>query len=229
MNFFDDLLKEVKECLAHLAPKEVPCIKAWQDIGRNELVLQRDMAYELDGIGFNLVTSQPIGESGVIILGRNLNEITASTRFCRISVIQIDDVEDEQKAYNLIRKIEYAKYHYFPKGFMIRTASSSHKEIVRVSKSALKDGLSLEGVGNILINKYRENDAVKAVKVIYITDKDADYDRLTKISKTNYDITEALNHIMNNVTFDCKSCNLKPICDEVEGMKELHFKNSGMK
>jgi hypothetical protein len=22
---------------------------------------------------------------------------------------------------------------------------------------------------------------------------------------------------------DCNACNLKPICDEVEGLKELHF------
>ena len=229
MNFFDDLLKEVKDCLSPLTPKIFTHSKAWQDTGRNELVLQRDMAYELDGTGFNLVTSKSIGEDSVVLYGKNLNEITENTKFCRISVIQIEDVEDEQKAYNLIRKIEYAKYHYFPKGFMIRTASSSHKEIVRVSKSTLKEGLSFDGVGNILINKYKENSAVKAVRVIYICDDSVDYNRLSKISEKNYDITEALNHIMNNVTFDCKSCNLKPICDEVEGMKELHFKNAGMK
>jgi hypothetical protein len=33
---------------------------------------------------------------------------------------------------------------------------------------------------------------------------------------------------MQNINFDCSTCNLKPICDEVEGMRELHFKNSGM-
>ena len=229
MNFFDDLLNEIKSCLSSFAPKIFTSAKAWQDAGRNELVLQRDMAYELDGIGFNLVTSKQIGEDSIVLFGNDLGEIKSDTKFCRVSIIQIDDVEDEQTAYNLIRKIEYAKYHYFPKGFMIRTASTSHKEIVRISKTALKDGLSFEGVGNILINKYRENSAVKAVKVIYISDDGVDYDRLTKISEKNYDITEALNHIMNNVTFDCKSCNLKAICDEIEGMKELHFRNAGMK
>ncbi len=229
MNFFDDLLNEVKLCLSDLTSRSYSPDIVWNDIGKNELVLQRDMAYELDGVGFNLVTSKPIGDDGVIVYGSDLNEITRGTKFCRISVIEIDDVDDEQKAYNLIRKIEYAKYHYFPEGFMIRTASSSHKEIARVSKSALGRGLSFAGIGSILINKYKENSAVKAVKVIYITDRSVDYDRLTKLAKRNYDITEALNHIMNNITFDCKSCNLKPICDEVEGMKELHFKNAGMK
>lgn len=229
MNFFDDLLNEVELCLSDLKSSSYPLGKPWNDIGKNELVLQRDMAYELDGVGFNLVTSKLIGDDGVIVYGPDLNEIKGETKFCRISVIQIDDVEDEQTAYNLIRKIEYAKYHYFPEGFMIRTASASHKEIARVSKSALGRGLGFSGIGSILINKYKENSAVKAVKVIYITDSCVDYDKLTKLAKRNYDITEALNHIMNNITFDCKSCNLKPICDEVEGMKELHFKNAGMK
>lgn len=227
MNFFDDLLNEVGDCLKGLTPRELGN-KAWQDIGKNELVLQRDMAFELDGIGFNLVTSKEIGDDGVVLFGNELSEIAGENRLFRISVIQIDDIDDEQKAYNLIRKIEYSKYHYFPKGFMVRTASSSHKEMVRVSKSSLNSGLSLEGVGNILVNKYRENSAVKAVKVVYVNDKSVDYDRLERISKKNYDITETLNHIMNNVTFDCKSCNLKPICDEVEGMRELHFRSAGM-
>ena len=226
MNFFDDLLNDVDECISGFDRKVSQTGRAWEDVGRNEVVLQRDSRYELDGVGFNIVTSNDIGEDEIIVIGDDLSEITADRKFARISLIQINDVEDEQKAYNLIKKIEYAKYHYHPKGFMIRTSSSSHNEIVRVSKSALSNGLSFGGVGSILINKYKAIDAVCAVKLIYITDKSADYDRLEKIAGRNYDIAETLNHIMNNVNFDCNTCNLKAVCDEVEGMKELHFKNS---
>lgn len=228
MNFFDDLVKEVNECLDGRAQKSYPLGKPWQDAGRNEVILKRDTEYELDGIGFNLVSSLPVGESRVVVIGPELNQIKDEARYCRISLIQIDDVDDEQTAYNLIRKVEYAKYHYFPKGFMVRTASTSHKEMVRVSKSALKEGLNFEGVGNLLVNKYLENKAVRAVKLIYITDQSVNFDRLEKISSRNYAITETLNHIMTNVNFDCSTCNLKPVCDEVEGMKELHFKNAKM-
>lgn len=226
MNFFDDLLKEVDECISGFEQKSYQLGRVWEDVGRNEVVLQRDSQYELDGVGFNIVTSKCIGEDEIIIIGDDLNEISSDRKFARISLIQINDIDDEQKAYNLIKKIEYSKYHYYPKGFMIRTASSSHKEPVRVSKAALSKGLSLEGVGNILINKYKEIDAVCAVKLIYITDKAADYERFEKAAEHNYNIAETLNHIMNSVNFDCTTCNLKPICDEVEGMKELHFKNS---
>ena len=36
-------------------------------------------------------------------------------------------------------------------------------------------------------------------------------------------ITNTLTHIMEGLPTDCTVCQLKDICDEVEGMKELHF------
>ncbi|MGN0527829.1 MAG: hypothetical protein ACI4IE_01750, partial [Eubacterium sp.] len=162
------------------------------------------------------------------VLGEDLNEISSGRSFARISIASIDDVEDEQKAYNLIKKIEYVKYHYFPKGYMMRTSSSSFKEVVRLSKQAIADSISFEKVGNLLIGKYLGNKSVKSVKIIYVTDKNFDFSSLKKIAAKNSEVLKALNHVMNSVNFDCSSCNLKPICDEVEGMKELHFKKSGM-
>lgn len=228
MNFFDGIIEEVENSLSPLSKKIYSVDTSWQDLGRNELVLQRDSAFELDGVGFNLVTSKDIGNDEIEVIGADLNQLSTDTTFSRISFIQMEDFEDEQKAYDVIRKVEYAKYHYFPKGYMVRTASSTHRENVRISKSALQSGLSFQKVGSLLIKKYKENPNVKAVKVLFVTDKSVDYQRLEKLATKNYDITETLNHVMNNLTFDCNACNLKAICDEVEGMKELHFKNSKM-
>ena len=63
-----------------------------------------------------------------------------------------------------------------------------------------------------------------SVKVIFVTEEKVDFSSLSAIAEKNNKITETLNHIMNSVNFDCDTCNLKAICDEVEGMKELHFK-----
>ena len=227
MDFFNSLIENTNELLGTLPTKSLAHNKNndWADLGYNQVILQRDTAFEIGGTGFNLVTSNEINDE-IVIIGKDLNELNADCKFARISVIQIEDTADEQKAYNLIRKIEYVKYHYFPDGYMIRTSSRSHKEAVRVSKSAIKNGISFERVGNLLINKYKEISAVKGVKVIFITDENADYNALSTLAEKNNQITETLNHIMNNVNFDCSTCNLKPICDEVEGMKELHFKTS---
>ncbi len=227
MDFFNSLIENTNELLGALPQKALAynTTNAWEDLGYNQVILQRDTAFELGGTGFNLVTSQNVDDE-IIIIGKDLNEINSDCKFARISVIQIEDTADEQKAYNLIRKIEYVKYHYFPDGYMIRTSSRSHKEAVRVSKKAIKNGISFERVGNLLIKKYKEIPAVKGVKVIFVTDESTDYNALSTLAQKNNQITETLNHIMNNVNFDCSTCNLKPICDEVEGMKELHFKTS---
>ena len=230
MNFFDSIIEEAKECLAPFEKKTYPVDKIgrWQRLDHSEVIMMRDTAYELDGSGFNLVTSNEIGESEIVVIGKNLGEITSDCAFARISLLQLDDVDDEQKAYNLIRKVEYAKYHFFPKGFMMRSSSHSQKENVRVSKAELKSGLSFEKAGRLLYDEYMKNSAVKAVKIIFVTDGGVDFKRLEALSRKNYEVTKALNHVMNSVNFDCDTCNLKPICDEVEGMKELHFKNAEM-
>ena len=226
MNFFDGLIDETNALLEGFVKHEYPYGKKWKDLGRNTLVLKRDEAFELDGVGFNLVTSRDIGESGVTVIGSELNEINDETRFARISLISMQAFDDEQKSYDTIRKIEYSKYHYFPEGFMVRTVSTSHKENVRVTKKALNEGITFECVGNLLLGKYLENPAVISARVIYVTNQGADFASLEAIAEKNYEITETLNHIMKNIPLDCSSCRLKPICDEVEGMRELHFKNA---
>lgn len=227
MEFFDSLISEVSALTGkfYLKSFSFDTNNAWADIGYNQVILQRDTCFELSGTGFNLTTSSHIDDE-IIVAGADLSEIKKDCKFARISVVQIENQNNEQKFYNLIRKIEYVKYHYFPDGYMIRTSSRSHKEAVRVSKSAVKNGVSFEKIGNLLINKYKEIPGVKGVKVIFITDPEADFKTLEKAAEKSNSITEALNHIMNSVKFDCDSCNLKPVCDEVEGMKELHFKNS---
>lgn len=233
MDYFNRLISEVK---AAVEPLEKSVYyraqgEAWEDAGRNEVVLLRDTAFELGGsglpaVGFNLVTSQDIGESGVTVVGKNIGSIKGDCAFARISLIEIDDIADEQTAYNAIRKIEYVKYHIFPAGYMMRTSSESFREQVRVSREAVKKGISFEKIGNSLIDRYLENKAVKAARVIFVTHENADYTGFYKAAVKNNEITKTLNHALNSVSFDCNSCNLKAVCDEVEGMRELHFKKS---
>ncbi len=226
MNFFDSLIDDVmslsksSEIISY--PYDVSACR--KDTGYSQVIMQRDTAFELSGTGMSLVTSSEIKDE-IIVVGGDLGKIGENRRFARVSIVQTEDIGDEQKAYNLIRKIEYVKYHYFPDGYMIRTSSSSHKEAVRVAKSAIKEGINFYQVGNLLIKKYKEIDSVRGVKVIFVTVPDADYDSFSRIAEKCNNITKTLNHVMNTVNFDCDTCNLKPICDEVEGMRELHFRN----
>ena len=217
MKFFDSLIAETEKLISSFPKKDFPKGLPWQDSGESQIIMRRDTAYELEGAGFNLVTSSDVSD-GIILIGDDLSEIRENRRFARITIVQTEDAGDEQKEYNLIKKIDYVKYHIFPVGYMMRSTSRSHKEAVRVSKKAIKDGADFCKIGSLMIEKYKENPAVKGVKVIFITDLKADYPSAEKIAEKNYAITETLNHVMNNIVFDCDTCKLKAICDEVEGM-----------
>lgn len=75
----------------------------------------------------------------------------------------------------------------------------------------------------MFIKSYRKNPNVEAVKLIFITDPKFPYQDLEVQAKRAEQITRAIDHILKNLAMDCNVCSLKQICDEVEGMKELHF------
>lgn len=228
MELFNSLIKDTLELLKPFKSREYPYSEneLWNDEGHSSVILQRDCAYELKGTGFNLVTSSELSDR-VIVYGKELKEIKSDCSFVRISLISVENTDDEQKAFDLIKKAEYVKYHVFPEGYMIRSTSTSNKEAVRISKKALRKGIDFYKTGNLLISKYKEIPEVKAVTVIFVTEQSASFEAFFKIAEKSTSITKALNHIMEKVNFDCDSCNLKPLCDEVEGMRELHFKSAG--
>lgn len=228
MEFFSSVIDEFSDLVGNCDAKQYfyKTDNVWRLENYSHIILQRDTACELDGTGFNIFTSANL-ESGVVVIGNDLSALREKNKFSRVCIVKIDDSENEQNNYNLIRKIDYIKYHFFPEGYMIRTSSRAHKEGVRVSDDAIRNGISFEKIGNSLINMYLENPAVRAVKVYFITEKSADYNTLEAMAQKCNDITETFNHVMNSINFDCNTCKLKPVCDEVEGMKELHFKNVG--
>ena len=62
-----------------------------------------------------------------------------------------------------------------------------------------------------------------AAKVIFVTEKGMDYAAMQKEAKKANDVTGTLTHILEGLPTDCSVCALKDVCEEVEGMKELHF------
>ena len=225
MKFFDSLIRETETLLASSSKKGFLRTFPWKDAEQNQMIVLRDTAFELEGVGFNLVTSAEIPD-GILLVGDDLDSIRENRQFARISLVQIQDGSNDQAEYNLIKKIDYVKYHIFPEGFMMRSTSRSYLEAVRISKTAMQNGINFQRIGSLMIDKYHQIPAVKGVTVIFVTAPNVDYVQFNKIAEKSHAVTETLNHVMNKVVFDCDTCNLKVICDEVEGMKSLHFSQS---
>ena len=106
---------------------------------------------------------------------------------------------------------------------MVRMSPESHREQIRVSKKAIAGGISFEKLGVNYIAEYKKNPNVVNATVIFATDPTLDYAKLQALAKMSVDVTGTLTHIFEGLPTDCSVCALKDICDEVEGMKELHF------
>ena len=204
---------------------------AWKDVGSSELVLQKDAAYELGASGkgsanYVLFSSSPelVDKDQVLLYGPDLKDVRGDCDFARIVLLRVGVLEgDDEKVYRTLKDIEFAKYHVNPEGYMVRMSPESYREQVRVSRQAIRKGISFRNVGCSYIKAYRQDENVLRATVIFITQPGLDYAAMKANAKKASDVTGTLTHILEGLPTDCSVCSLKGICDEVEGMKELHF------
>lgn len=232
---YDDIIRKTMSLLSKEKPREYahdPNNMAAQG-KRNELILRRETAFELGessfpSLAYLLLTDNEelISQDRILLYGKDLGEISEDCPFARISILLTDDMgsQGEQGIYDTINEIDMKKYAVAPAGYMMRASHFSNREQVRVSKNAVKSGLSFEQVGNLFIKKYKENEHVRAVTVIFISLSSGPYEKLSDLAKGSGEITRALNHIFEDSDLDCAACQWKPLCDETEGMKSLHSK-----
>ena len=237
MVLYNSIIEGIPELLGQTAPKRYAYdpAQAWPDAGAFELVMLRDAAFELGGSGtqavnFTCVTSSPklVDRDEIVVCGPDLQQLRGDHDYLRISILRVGDIEsddedDTEQAFRAVQALDFVKYKVFPKGYMLRTSSDNDREQVRVSKAALQSGISFARVGASFIRQYRRDPNVLAAKVIFVTAPDADYAGARRCAKDVRNITLSLSQILKGMPTDCGSCSLKPICDEVEGMKELHF------
>ena len=199
----------------------------WQDVGKQNLVLRAEMSYELGAgtlpaVSFLGVTSSKelVPTDSMLLYGQDLSQISADTPYARITLLRIDDklLGTGEAIYDAVRRFANTRYKVNPKGFMSRISTSNNHEPVRVSKTALEEGLSFAKVARLFLDAYKAQPEVIAVQVIFVTLTNFNYGELVKLTHKNYEITTALDHILRDVKMDCASCKLQSICSEVESL-----------
>ncbi len=236
----------VRGC-AHLPASAA--LPLWPETAACELVLRRDAAFELGGSGqpsvnFACASSDTglIPADEVLLYGPDLAAIKADSPYARIALVTVSGIDRDTQAarnadtgtaadrdealYRAVREIDFIKYHVFPRGFMMRSSPQSFEEQVRVDRAELSNGMSFAAIGGAFIRHYHGNPGIQHVRLIFITDPKADYASLRAIAEDVDAVTKNLTHIMNGMAANCSSCQLKPLCDEVEGMRELHFRHN---
>ena len=229
MKLYDAIIEKTQAAFAGLTPARWAggTAQPWEDAGASELVLLRDAAFELGATGsvnYTCVTTSDelVPADTIELYGPDLPAIRGDCRFARIAILSVDDPGGDEDAYNAVRALEFVRYHVFPKGYMVRVSSESNQEQVRLSKKALRDGIGFRRVGEDYLKKYRELPGVRHVRLIFAVDP-PEIKTLVQNAKQVDTITKTLTHILDGIPLDCGHCAMKPVCDEVDGMREAHM------
>lgn len=235
MKLYDNIISETMDTLSSMGGDSVKRYSytrpIWMDNGSSEFIMQRDAAKELGSEGrpsvnYTLTTTSGIvTEDEILVCGPDINDISGGCSFARIVILETEDLQedkDTEKAFAAIRNLEFVRYHVYPKGYMVRVSATSNQEQIRISRGAVANGISFEKVGSLYIKKYKELPEVKKVRVIFITDS-ALVEKLQPNAEKAATITKTLTHILDGMPTDCGHCSMKAVCDEVDGMKELHL------
>ena len=234
MTLYDDVIKSWQGLFDSCHVSDLERKAGWRDGGKANMILRSDAAYELGGadshtyaIGASVMTEDEslVTADGISLIGPDLSDIDGDCSYARLAVVLVDgdQMGEGDALYNSIRDIGYARYHVEPEGFMMRVSSSNRRESVRVSRDAVARGISFSHVGDMMISAFHERRHVRAVHLYFITDPTFDFKALSESIKRADDITKTIDHIFKDMQMDCNACNLKQVCDEVEGLRELHF------
>ncbi len=235
MNLYDGEIKKLTSMLENYGAKRLPLQSEWEMTDKENLILKSEMAYELGGGSSQAVSAIAftqdeglVPEDAVYLVGDDLCEIKKDISYARITVIRLNsdyiNKHDDNALYASIRATDYVRYHAFPKGYMMRISAVREREPVRVSREAVSQGINFAAVGCGLINAYRKRPEVEAVCIYFVTEQNVDYTFLKNEAHRCEQITDSLNHIFNGLTMDCSTCSSRELCDEIDGLRELHKK-----
>lgn len=195
---------------------------------RAELILSREAAFELGGSAKRSANAAFFvpgekEEDTIELYGSDISEIREDCEFARLAILRVAAPEDGETLYRKLKGLEFIKYRVFPKGYMTRISPGTNREQVRIGKSAVAEGLSFFNIGCSYIKKYKEDPSVLSVRLLFVTSPACDWKAIEAAAKKASLLTESLNKVQETAV-SCDSCSMKAICDEVEGLRELHFK-----
>lgn len=190
------------------------------DLGGNNLPSPYLMAYTS--------SSDLVKGDAIYLIGEDIPSLKGPVPYAHVSLLRFEEEESskEQELYRLLRNIEYQRYKLYPKGCLIRVNTNRMREGVLLDKTALDNGMDFSKLGCLFLDVYKKERRVKAVTQFFITDPSFPYKDLESLSKRSEGITVALDHIMKKLAMDCTTCEFKGICDEIEGMREVHKKEA---
>ena len=194
--------------------------------GKPTIVLREDTWVELGNPGTAslavvlLTESLELVNDGTIsLVGPDIPEAKGSLPFAQILLVGATTLKDED-----YRKLNSAQYELDLKGYMIKSLPSGLSIWSRASKDSVQDGLSFKVLGDALVDSFKSRFDLQSLEVIFVTSSEDDVKELGDISQKARRILGAMNKMVEELSFDCSTCEYSDVCSEVLELKKMRQK-----
>ena len=234
MRLFDNHIDKINFLLREMRAKGGITDNIQQDIvdwplaGDRDLVMGVDTAVELghpkDGsMAFLVWANDPtqLKNRRISVIGPDLQALVGKqVPFGKI-VLLGGDTFNEDNSYERYRQLESVRYELRLKGYMMRGVSQYGREWSRVSHEAIDAGFSFAVLGNALARRFLGFEFIRSVEVVFITSGLEEIQPFVPIADSALTIISAMNKMMEDVSFDCESCDYSEVCKDVQELRAM--------
>lgn len=234
MALFDTHIERIRRFLADRTGQNdfstftASTAQGWPSGGNSNLVLSTDTAVELGSpktaaTSFLFWTEQPdaVRHGRISLVGPDIHrEARPLVPFGKVVLVEVSGF-DENNSYDRYREMELAKYDISLAGYMMRAVSQYQREWSRISKTAVDDGFSLSLLGSALMGELIKKPYVHGIEIVFVTSTVEDVLALKTIGDDVGEIIGAMNKMVEEMDFDCDSCEYSPVCDEVSELRNM--------
>jgi CO dehydrogenase/acetyl-CoA synthase beta subunit len=192
---------------------------------KKEIILTQNVGRELghpknSSLAFIAWTQHPVEKDQITLIGKDLSEASEiHMDFGKVIMLTVTDF-DADNTYDRYQELDLLRFTLNLHGYMMRAASQQMREWSRISKSAVKKGLSLFDLGSAWIDLYGQLPYVTAVEVLLITDNDY-IKQLNPISQHVFQYVQAMMKMHDEVSLDCSSCEYQTVCNDVQSLRTM--------
>ena len=157
-----------------------------------------------------------IDDGAITLIGPDIPEARGSLAFAQILLIASDQIQDED-----YRRINSLQYETELKGYMIKTVPSSLTIWSRVSKDSAAEGFCFEILGRAIMESYKSRFDIPSIEILFVTSSREDVEELEELRQKVTRIISAMSKMMEEMSFDCSSCEYLDVCGDVRQLAAL--------
>ncbi|MBN1497083.1 MAG: hypothetical protein JXA07_09965 [Spirochaetes bacterium] len=234
MKLFEDIIIELRSWMGGMrehAPEYAEHNAGaddWPAGERGNIVMQVDTGVELgnprdESASFLLWTSDLslVKDGRITRIGPDVSACRGrSVPFGKAAILAVTGFTKDN-CFERHREMELVRSGLNLKGYMMRATSQHMREWSRISTGAVENGFSLAILGSSLINRYRSLPYVAAAEMLFVTSAPEHVRALQRIGIRSGRLIAAMSKMVQELSFDCDTCDYNDICSEVDVLKSM--------